>query len=163
MEEIPEIQGNVTISNVPDIEPEAAVPVPIENNAQQRSTEENLFISWANSLRNEGYNIIGNWENWENSGLWKNLAVVSSVNGVDIRIVLEYYVKSKRIYFGIAKLNEEDKVSQELLNSETLQNIITENKLTIKNDEWWYCLKFSTSDKIFQEHRHLIEMTNRIL
>ena len=128
------------------------------DNARKRSKEEELFISWADSLRNEGHNITGNWENWENSGPWKNLAVVSSVNGVDIRIVVEYYVKSKKIYFGIAKLNDEGKVSQEVLHSETFQNVIKENGLTVKNDEWWYCLKFSTLDNVFQEYRHLIEV-----
>lgn len=132
----------------------------MENNVHQRSKEENLFISWANCLRNEGYNVIGNWDNWENSGLWKNLAVVSSLNGVNIRIIVEYYVKSNRIYFGISKLNDEEKVSQELLNSETFQNIIAENRLTIKNNEWWYCLKFSTFDKVFQEYHHLIKTIN---
>lgn len=127
-----------TTSNVSVAEPETAAAVPMGNNIRKRSKEEELFIAWADSLRNEGYNITGNWEYWENSGLWKNLAVVSSLNSVDIRIVVEYYVKSKRIYFGIAKLNDEEKVSQELLNSETFQNIITENGLTVKNNEWWY-------------------------
>ncbi len=127
---------------------------------QQRSKEENLFISWADSLKNEGYNLIGNWENWESAGLWKNLAVVSSVNGVDIRIIIEYDVKSRKIYFGVAKLKDEEKVSQELLHSETFQKIITENGLTVKNNEWWYCLKFSTFNKVFQEFRHLIEAIN---
>ncbi|MBO8447509.1 MAG: hypothetical protein IAC32_07190 [Bacteroidetes bacterium] len=149
-----------TASNVVAAETETVAPIAIANNPHQRSKEENLFISWADSLRNEGYNITGNWENWENAGLWKNLAVVSSMNGVDIRIIVEYYVKSKKIYFGIAKLNDEDKVSQELLNSETFQNVITENGLTVKNNEWWYCLKFSTFDKVFQEYRHLIDKFN---
>ena len=84
----------------------------------------------------------------------------SSVNGVDVRIVIEYYVKSKKVYFGIAKLNDKEKVSQELLNSEKFQKIIAENGLTVKNNEWWYCLKFSTLDKVFQEYRHLIRLIN---
>lgn len=149
-----------TTSNMFVTEPETVATIPTENSTHKRSKEEEMFFSWADSLRNEGYNITGNWENWENSGLWKNLAVVSSVNGVDIRIIVEYYVKSKKIYFGIAKLNDEDKVSQELLNSETFQNVITENGLTVKNNEWWYCLKFSTFDKVFQEYRHLIDKFN---
>lgn len=149
-----------TASNVVAAETETVAPIAIANNPHQRSKEENLFISWADSLRNEGYNITGNWENWENAGLWKNLAVVSSMNGVDIRIIVEYYVKSKKIYFGIAKLNDEDKVSQELLNSEAFRNIMAENGLTVKNSEWWYCLKFSTFDKVFQEYRHLIDKFN---
>lgn len=149
-----------TTSNMFVTEPETVATVPTENSTHKRSKEEEMFFSWADSLRNEGYNITGNWENWENSGLWKNLAVVSSVNGVDIRIIVEYYVKSKKIYFGIAKLNDEDKVSQELLNSEIFQNIITESGLTVKNNEWWYCLKFSTFDKVFQEYRHLIDKFN---
>ena len=147
---------NKTTSDESVAEVETAAPM--GDNARKRSKEEELFISWADSLRNEGHNITGNWENWENSGPWKNLAVVSSVNGVDIRIVVEYYVKSKKIYFGIAKLNDEGKVSQEVLHSETFQNVIKENGLTVKNDEWWYCLKFSTLDNVFQEYRHLIEV-----
>ncbi len=148
------------ISDVPVAKPETASAVPVENNTQGRSKEENLFISWADSLRNEGYDITGNWENWEYSGPWKNLAVVSSVNGVGVRIAIEYYVKSKKVYFGIAKLNAEDENSQGLLNSETFQNIIRENGLTVKNNETWYCLKFSTFSKAFQEYRHLIETIN---
>ena len=147
-------------SHVYIAELEKTSAVPMENNTRKQSKEEKLFISWANILRNKGYNITGNWEDWENSGLWKNLAVVSSVNGIDIRIVVEYYVKSKKIYFGIAKLNDEEKISQELLNSETFQNIITENGLTVKSNEWWYCLKYSTLDKVFQEYWHLIEVIN---
>lgn len=149
-----------TISDIPNVVPKIAAHESMGNNMRQRSKEESLFISWANNLKNENYNVIGNWENWEDSGLWKNLAVVSSINGVDIRIIVEYYVKSNKIYFGIAKLNDEEKVSQELLNSKIFQNIITENGLTIKNNEWWYCLKFSTFDKVFQEYRHLIKVIN---
>lgn len=154
-----EVQKNIEemTLDVPISESESAVPVTIKNNRCQQSKEEGLFIAWADSLRNEGYNIIGNWENWENVGPWKNLAVISSINGVDIRIVIEYYEKSKKIYFGIAKLSDEEKVSQELLNSETFQNIMTENGLNVKNNEWWYCLKFSSLDNVFQEYRHLIE------
>lgn len=149
-----------TISDIPNVVPKIAAHESMGNNMRQRSKEESLFISWANNLKNENYNVIGNWENWEDSGLWKNLAVVSSINGVDIRIIVEYYVKSNKIYFGIAKLNDEEKVSQELLNSKIFQNIITENGLIIKNNEWWYCLKFSTFDKVFQEYRHLIKVIN---
>ena len=148
---------NETTSNVSIVERETATSVPTEDDICERSKEEELFISWANRLKNEGYNVIGNWENWVSSGQWKNIAVASSVNGVDIRIVVEYYAKSKKIYFGIAKFNDEGKVSQELLNSETFQRIITENKLTVKNNEWWYCLKYSTFDKVFQEYLHLIK------
>lgn len=144
-------------SDIPLTRTETATYEAKENNEHQRSKEENMFIFWANSLKNEGYNVIGNWENWYSSGQWKNIAIVSSINGINIRITIEYYEKSNRIYFGIAKLNDEEKVSQELLNSKTFQNIITENELTIKNNEWWYCLKFSTFDKVFQEYQHLIE------
>lgn len=157
-----ECNQKIEAKNTSDVSIEETVAtVHIENNTHKRSKEEELFISCADSLRNEGFSIIGNWEDWENSGLWKNLAVVSSISGVNIRIVVEYYVKSKRFYFGIAKLNDEDKVSQELLNSGIFQNIITENELIVKNNEWWYCLKFSTLDKVFQEYRHLIEVINR--
>ena len=146
-----------TTSNASIVEHETAAAVPMENITCKRSKEEEMFISWANCLKNEDYDITGNWENWESSGLWKNLAIVSSVNGINILIVIEYYVKSKKIYFGIAKSNDEEKVSQELLNNETFQRIITENGLTVKNNEWWYCLKFSTFDKVFQEYLHLIK------
>lgn len=153
-----ETQRNVE-EGIPDglaAEPETAA-VPVENNVRQRSKEENMFISWADSLRNEGYSITGNWENWENSGPWKNLSVVSAINGVGVRVLVEYYVKSKRVYFGIAKLGVEGENPQELLDSETFQNIVRENGLTVKNNETWYCLKFSTFGKVFQEYRHLIE------
>lgn len=133
-----------------------AASAPAESDAPQRSAEESLFASWAASLRNGGYKLTGNWENWENCGPWKNLAVVSSVNGVGIRIIVEYYVKSKKVYFGIAKLNDEDNISQELLDSEAFRNIMAENGLTVKNNGSWYCLKFSTFGNVFQEYRHLI-------
>ena len=145
-----------TTSDTPVAESDHTASVPQGNDTRPRSKEENLFISWADILRNDGYDITGNWENWENAGSWKNLAIISSINGVGIRIIIEYYEKSRKIYFGIANNNGE-KVSQELLNSDTFQNIIRENGLTVKNNESWYCLKFSTFSKIFQEYQHLIE------
>ena len=146
----------------PDVqtpEPETLViePNPVTNEVSQRSKEENMFMSWADTLRESGYDIIGNWENWANAGQWKNLAVVSSINDVPVRIIIEYYAKSRKIYFGIAKFSDKDKLSQELLDSDAFQKIISDCGLTVKNTGWWYCMKYSSFDNIFQEYQQLIE------
>ena len=146
----------------PDVqtpEPETLViePNPVTNEVSQRSKEENMFMSWADTLRESGYDIIGNWENWANAGQWKNLAVVSSINDVPVRIIIEYYAKSRKIYFGIAKFSDKDKLSQELLDSDAFQKIISDCGLTVKSTGWWYCMKYSSFDNIFQEYQQLIE------
>ena len=148
--------------HTPASEPEISAPVLPENNTRQRSNEEGLFIFWADRLRSDGYDISGNWENWENAGQWKNLAVVSSISGRRLRITIEYDAKSKKVYFGIAKFGDEDKVSQELLNSDTFRNIITENGLTVKNNEWWYCQRFSSLDRVFEEFCALLASVERL-
>ena len=137
-------------------EPSQSAPVAQSTDMPQRSREENLFISWADALRKDGYEVLGNWDNWKNAGQWKNLAVVSSISDERLRITIEYDARSRKVYFGIAKLGDEDKVSQELLNSETFRNIITENGLTVKNNEWWYCLRFSSFDRVFSEYCELL-------
>ena len=128
----------------------------------QLSREQEAFNSWAAALSDKGHDITGNWENWENAGQWKNLAVVSSISGRQLRITIEYDAKSKKVYFGIAKFGDEDKVSQELLNSDTFRNIITENGLTVKNNEWWYCQRFSSLDCVFEEFCALLASVERL-
>lgn len=140
----------------PAAETVQSAPVAQSTDMPQRSREENLFISWADALRKDGYEVLGNWDNWKNAGQWKNLAVVSSISDERLRITIEYDARSRKVYFGIAKLGDEDKVSQELLNSETFRNIITENGLTVKNNEWWYCLRFSSFDRVFSEYCELL-------
>ena len=146
----------------PASEPEISAPVLSENNTRQRSNEEGLFISWADRLRSDGYDISGNWDNWENAGDWKNLGVVSRIENAPVRLTIEYYAKRNQVYYGIAKVDGEDKVSQELLNSETFRNIITENGLTVKNNEWWYCQRFSSLNRVFEEFNALLASVERL-
>ena len=143
-------------------EPKISASISTEDNTRRMSNEENLFISWADRLRSDGYDVTGNWENWDNAGQWKNLAVVSSISDQRLRITIEYDASSKKVYFGIAKLGDEDKVSQELLNSEAFRNIITENGLTVKNNEWWYCQRFSSLDCVFEEFCKLLASVERL-
>jgi len=143
-------------------EPKISASISTEDNTRRMSNEENLFISWADRLRSDGYDVTGNWENWENAGQWKNLAVVSSISDQRLRITIEYDASSKKVYFGIAKLGDEDKVSRELLNSEAFRNIITENGLTVKNNEWWYCQRFSSLDRVFEEFCKLLASVERL-
>lgn len=144
----------------PAAEPSQSAPVAPTTDMPQRSREENLFISWADALRKGGYEVLGNWDNWKNAGQWKNMAVVSSISDKRLRITVEYDTKSRKIYYGIAKLDGEDTVSQELLNSEKFRQIMSEDGLSVKNNEWWYCMKFSSFDNVFQEYRHLIDTVN---
>lgn len=144
----------------PAAEPSQSAPVAPTTDMPQRSREENLFISWADSLKKDGYEIVGNWENWKNAGQWKNMAVVSSINNIRLRITVEYDAKSRKMYYGIAKLDGEDAVSQELLNSERFRQIMSECGLSVKNDEWWYCMNFASFNNVFQAYRHLIDTVN---
>ena len=144
----------------PAAEPSQSAPVAPTTDMPQRSREENLFISWADALRKGGYEVLGNWDNWKNAGQWKNMAVVSSISDKRLRITVEYDTKSRKIYYGIAKFDGEDTVSQELLNSEKFRQIMSEGGLSVKNNEWWYCMKFSSFDNVFQEYRHLIDTVN---
>lgn len=144
----------------PAAEPSQSAPVAPTTDIPQRSREENLFISWADALRKGGCEVLGNWDNWKNAGQWKNMAVVSSISDKRLRITVEYDTKSRKIYYGIAKLDGADTVSQELLNSEKFRQIMSESGLSVKNNEWWYCMKFSSFDNVFQEYRHLIDTVN---
>lgn len=150
----------IETSGKPAAEPSRFTPVAPTTDMPQRSREENLFISWADSLKKDGYEIVGNWENWKNAGQWKNMAVVSSINNIRLRITVEYDAKSRKMYYGIAKLDGEDAVSQELLNSERFRQIMSECGLSIKNDEWWYCMNFASFNDIFQAYQHLIDTVN---
>ena len=126
------------------------------------SEQQEAFNSWAVALSDKGYDILGNWDNWDNAGEWKNLGVISQIENVPVRLAIEYYTKRKQVYYGIAKVDDEDKVSQELMNSETFQNIITENGLTVKNNEWWYCQRFSSLDCVFEEFCKLLASVERL-
>ncbi len=154
------VEVKVETPDKPAAEPSRSAPVAPATDMPQRSREENLFISWADALRKGGYEVSGNWDNWKNAGQWKNMAVVSSISDKRLRITVEYDTKSRKIYYGIAKLDGEDTVSQELLNSEKFMQIMSEGGLSVKNNEWWYCMKFSSFDNVFQEYRHLIDTVN---
>lgn len=54
----------IETSGKPAAEPSRFTPVAPTTDMPQRSREENLFISWADSLKKDGYEIVGNWENW---------------------------------------------------------------------------------------------------
>ena len=153
---------NVKEPDIPIAETAPSVPVAPMTEIPQRSREENLFISLADNLKKDGYEPTGNWENWKNAGQWKNMAVVSSVNDVRLRITVEYDAKSKKIYYGIAKFDGEDTVSQELLNNEKFRQIMSECGLSVANNEWWYCMKSASFDTVCQEYRHLMETVRKL-
>lgn len=123
------------------------------------SKEEKQFISWAEILKNKGYTVTGNWNNWKNAGQWKSLAVVLPADQTNLRITIEYYTKTKKLYYGIAKLNEEDQISQDLLDSETFRKIMSDCGLTVTNNKWWYCLKYASFDDIFTQYNELIRIS----
>ena len=152
----------VETSDKPAAEPSQFAPVAPTTDMPQRSREENLFIAWADALKKDGYEVVGNWENWKNAGQWKNMAVVSSVNDVRLRITVEYDAKSKKIYYGIAKFDGEDTVSQELLNNEKFRQIMSECGLSVANNEWWSCMKSASFDTVCQEYRHLMDTVRKL-
>ena len=102
--------------------------------------------------------MTGNWNNWKNAGQWKSLAVVLPADQTNLRITIEYYTKTKKLYYGIAKLNEEDQISQDLLDSETFRKIMSDCGLTVTNNKWWYCLQYASFDDIFTQYNELIRI-----
>ena len=134
-----------------------SLPVSQSNEPHMKSKEENMFISWADSLKKSGHDIIGNWENWENSGQWKNIGVILPVLDIRVRVIIEHDMKSKKTYFGIAKLDENDTVSQELLNNGKFRQVVSDSGLMVKQNNWWYCLKFAPLDNIFEQYSRLVE------
>ena len=90
------------------------------------------------------------------------MAVVSSISDKRLRITVEYDTKSRKIYYGIAKFDGEDTVSQELLNNEKFRQIMSECGLSVANNEWWYCMKSASFDTVCQEYRHLMETVRKL-
>lgn len=122
----------------------------------EKSYEESMFRNWAVALEKEGYSLLGNWSNWAESGQWKNLSVPVSLLGTKIRAAIEYDAGENAIYFGIAKYDDEDRVSQSLLSNGTFTQIMKANGLSVKNNEWWYCLKYASFDNVFAQYCKLI-------
>ena len=121
-----------------------------------KSYEETMFGNWAEVLEKDGNSLLGNWNNWENVGQWKNLSVPFSLLGTKVRAAIEYDAGKKLVYFGVAKYNDEDNVSQSLLEDVVFRNIMKINGLTVKNNEWWYCLKYASFDNVFAQYRKLL-------
>lgn len=121
-----------------------------------KSYEETMFGNWAEVLEKDGNSLLGNWNNWENVGQWKNLSVPFSLLGTKVRAAIEYDAGKKLVYFGIAKYDDEDNVSQSLLEDVVFRNIMKINGLTVKNNEWWYCLKYASFDNVFAQYRKLL-------
>lgn len=124
--------------------------------------EKSMFRIWAGLLKKKGYLISGNWENWdsldncENCSLLKNVSVEVSISQVNLLAAIEYDSGSNRIYFGITKHVETDSVSRDLLNSSILRQFMKENGMTLKNNEWWYCLRYSTFDNVFSQYERML-------
>ncbi len=121
-----------------------------------KSYEETMFGNWAEVLEKDGNSLLGNWNNWENVGQWKNLSVPFSLLGTKVRAAIEYDAGKKLVYFGITKYDDEDNVSQSLLEDVVFRNIMKINGLTVKNNEWWYCLKYASFDNVFAQYRKLL-------
>lgn len=120
------------------------------------SEQQEAFNSWAAALKDKGYDILGNWDNWDNAGDWKNLGVVSQIENVPVRLAIEYYVKRKQVYYGITKVDDEDEVSQELIHNPAFEKFMSGSGMQVKNNEWWYCLRFSSFDRVFSEYCELL-------
>ncbi len=125
------------------------------------SKEQKIFNAWAESLKREGYNPVGNWENWEEKNDWKNMAVELLIGEVVVNVTIEYYAAENQLYFGIQKHKEGDRVLQSVLNNETLKKIARDFGLTMKNNEWWYYLKFVSFDQAYPEYKKFIETLKR--
>lgn len=121
-----------------------------------KSYEETMFGNWAEELEKEGNSLLGNWNNWENVGQWKNLSVPFSLLGTKVRAAIEYDAGKNLVYFGITKYDDGDNVSQSLLKNDAFRNIMKTNGLAVKNNEWWYCLKYASFDNVFAQYRKLL-------
>ena len=120
------------------------------------SKEEEQYNLWAKRLQEDGYTVLGNWENWDNVGEWKNLNIIVTIEGVEVSATIEYYTKGKQLYYGIRKSKETDQVSQTLLNSETFNKLITEFDMSVKNNEWWYCSKSVAFENAYGQYHNFI-------
>ena len=70
---------------------------------------------------------------------------------------IEYDAGENAIYLGIGKYEDEDSVSQPLLNNGTFTQIMKANGLLVKNNEWWYCLKYASFGNVFAQYCKLID------
>lgn len=131
---------------------------PEEQVTSDMSMENALFVEWGKLLAQEGYSLGGNWKEWEHSGQWKNLSVEQSLMDFKIRSTIEYDIKSKKLYFGIAKFDEADKISQTLLKSDALKEIADSCALTLKPTEWWYGLRYTSFDNVYGQYRNMIDL-----
>ena len=130
----------------------------VEHINPKMSKENALFVEWGKLLEQEGYSLVGNWKEWEHSGQWKNISVVQSIMDFKIRSIIEYDTESKKLYFGIAKLDEVDKISQALLQSDVLKEIADACALTLKPTEWWYGLRYTSFDNVYAQYKNMIEI-----
>lgn len=128
----------------------------------QRTKEREMFASWADQFKQDGYTVGGNWDNWDNSGDWKNLAISLTIGGIRVNGTIEYYTKGKQLYYGIQKADENDEVSQTLLNSDAFKGMMNELGMFVKNDEWWYCLKHVSFDDAFPQYKEFIDYVNKL-
>lgn len=122
------------------------------------SKEHEIFQSWAKRLKAEGYIPIGNWENWAKTNQWKNLSVKLSLKDIKVRATIEYDTKSKKIYCGIQKADEQDVISQPLLKSSLFKNIMNKMNMSLKNNEWWYCSKFVSFSDAYEQLQELMNV-----
>lgn len=127
-----------------------------DHTESEQTQESAIFDSWAGFLKKKGYQLSGNWDKWTNCGQWKKLSTHIRIENTIVGLTIEYDIKTKSIYYGITKTDSNDKVSQELLNNDTFKRIIKECGLSVKNNEWWYCLRYSSFDKVFEEYIELI-------
>lgn len=128
----------------------------------QRTEENEVFALWADRLKQNGYAVGGNWVDWNNSGDWKNLTVPLTVAGIRVHGTIEYYVKGKQLYYGIQKADENDKVSQTLLNSDAFKTMMNDFGMSVKNNEWWYCLKHVSFEDAFSQYKNFIDIINKL-
>ena len=143
-----------------------SIPAPVVENVEEEklplkketycSNEHEAFHSWAEKLKFEGYIPTGTWENWTTAGQWKNLSVKLPLSDIEIRVTVEYDAKSKKTYCGIQKVSEQEQVSQQLLDSEKFKEIMNKTGMSVKNNEWWYCLKFVSFSHAYEELHKLI-------
>ena len=156
--------GSVTIKPIPDPvveeagETVAGEDAPAPQEEAFCSKEHEAFHTWAQKLKAEGYDTAGSWENWANSGQWKNLSVKLPLGDTEVRATVEYDTKSKKIYCGIQKADEQEQVSQQLLGSEMFKGIMSETGMFVKNNEWWYCLKFVSFTSAYEQLENLMQI-----
>lgn len=123
----------------------------------QLSKENQIFMRWADDMRNAGYSPDGNYDNWVNAGQWKNISIVTSVGDKQVRVTIEYDEKRRKVYCGIQKISGDDRVSQELLDSDNFKTIMKDTGMSVKNNEWWYCMKYVSFDDVYAQFNNIID------